>query len=946
MCLGFLFAGCKGDGPADPPSQPKPAVNRSPVAAAGADIAQSVMAEGVTLDGSASRDPDNDALDYEWSLSSQPANAGAVLSHPNNAIATLETLAPGDYALTLTVTDPEGLSSSDSLSVRLANDVPQVAIQSFNKNPKVGERLSLDASGSADPNGQLLSFEWVLIGKPEASGIAPSFTGSTAMLEFDAHGVYTVQLTVSDGFAVESHILDPIIVTQFSTFKTLAGFDDVEFDATNNRIVVLFDDNVSVVEPDGTTTSISLPVSGKAISVTPTGDQAAVAHDGWVSHIDLSSLALLNTFSVPADLGDIVIDERGFAHGFPATGQWVNIHTVDLTTGAVNTSTGGSVQEGTKAKLHPSGIKMYGADNGSSPSDVERYSFNADGSQVDYDSPYHGDFPFCGDLWMEGSGAVILTRCGVVVRATENRASDLTFAMQIGEAYHVNFLHADASAFDNVWYTIPESGGDGDHNITTYAITNGEELETFFLPYISNDSDLRWTAQFVFASESSSEVFVIAVDDPKNPQQFAILSRAEPDLSALNRPPVAILQKYATKRVGDAVQLHADDSYDPELSGLTFNWEILSQPDGSDIQLSGTDTQTLLFQPVIAGVYEISLRVSDGEKLSPIALATVSVFEPSDELVHRLHGAIADVEYSKSLNALVYLSATSPTLHILRLDDLSEITLPLPRTGYTVGVSPDGLRAAISHTGLASLVDLSSGALIDTQEYSEDWGDVVLDSSYVAHIVPYRDQWSELVSIDFAGDQFDTTYGPRAGTQIRMHPNKPWVYGADRGLSPSDFEKWDVSTFPSTSLGDSPYHGDYPIAGNIWISESGNQLLVAGGNAFHSKADPSVDMTYAGRLADAGARVEWADHSSEAKAWAVATAEFSDEDTRGKLAFYDDEFLNRLRIEDPAPIPGAGGASHDTSASKVFYSEDGMQLIVLLRADGLFDNIAVHINEQ
>ena len=52
-------------------------------------------------------------------------------------------------------------------------------------------------------------------------------------------------------------------------------------------------------------------------------------------------------------------------------------------------------------------------------------------------------------------------------------------------------------------------------------------------------------------------------------------------------------------------------------------------------------------------------------------------------------------------------------------------------------------------------------------------------------------------------------------------------------------------------MADSPYEGSYPIAGDLWFSDDGALIVVAGGWLFHASADPTVDMTYAGALSHA-----------------------------------------------------------------------------------------------
>jgi uncharacterized repeat protein (TIGR01451 family) len=89
--------------------------NRPPVANAGADqTAECSSGEAsVTLDGSASSDPDGDApLTYEWSENGNPLGTGQSIS---------VTLPLGSHTVTLKVTDPSGDSSQDTVTVSVVD---------------------------------------------------------------------------------------------------------------------------------------------------------------------------------------------------------------------------------------------------------------------------------------------------------------------------------------------------------------------------------------------------------------------------------------------------------------------------------------------------------------------------------------------------------------------------------------------------------------------------------------------------------------------------------------------------------------------------------------------------------------------------------------------------------------------------------------------------------
>lgn len=180
----FVLSGCGLEG--DPSLRQLVgggSVNTPPTADAGKD--QGVI-EGtaVTLDGSSSSDPDGTIVAYAWAEGSITLGTAASLSH---------TFPAGTHTIILTVTDDDRATATDTVVVTVAatpNQAP-TANAGADQNVTEGTVVRLDGSGSLDPDGSIVSYEWKKGSTVLATVASFNYTPTTV-------GTDTLVLTVMD----------------------------------------------------------------------------------------------------------------------------------------------------------------------------------------------------------------------------------------------------------------------------------------------------------------------------------------------------------------------------------------------------------------------------------------------------------------------------------------------------------------------------------------------------------------------------------------------------------------------------------------------------------------------------------------------------------------------------------------------------------------------------
>ena len=163
-----------------------PPANIAPVANPGGPY-RGAPGQMITFNGSASEDPNGDALTYSWNFGDGSSGSGV---NPTHTYA-----AAGNYTVTLTVSDSQlesaPVTTTAEIAIPPANRAP-VADPGGPYSGETGAEIRFDGSASSDPDGDSLTYAWNF-------GDGSTATGATPTHRYASSGVYEVTLIVNDG---------------------------------------------------------------------------------------------------------------------------------------------------------------------------------------------------------------------------------------------------------------------------------------------------------------------------------------------------------------------------------------------------------------------------------------------------------------------------------------------------------------------------------------------------------------------------------------------------------------------------------------------------------------------------------------------------------------------------------------------------------------------------
>jgi uncharacterized protein (TIGR03437 family) len=718
-------------------------------------------------------------------------------------------------------------------------------------------------------------------------------------------------LSAATGFAQTTAL--PFKPVAFEYSKTLDRL--ILISANPNRLHIY---NTSTAQ----TVSVPLAQPPLSVSVSPDGLRAAVGHDALISYVDLEKGAVLKTFPVPAVVTGIVAASSWiYTYGFGYSGS---PQSVNIQTGQAVANTSAFFMTG--AKLNTAVNTIYGARDGTSPNDVERWEISTGPVTRETDSPYHGDFCIYGPVWFSPDGARIYTGCGTVFRASTDPKLDMYYLSSIAGINQIAAL--DESAALQKLALIRRA--------SSFGITPPPDegvVQIFDSPYLVPAG--QFTLSSFTAAGKTYAPHGRAVFFTADSTELIIVEQADSASGLLN--------DYAVQRIPLAARTAC---------GAGFAVTSVAVPaEGGTGSVNVTSPVDCVYQAtsLVPWITIVSGALGSGNGMlrwsvaaNPDSVArTGTIVLPGQVLTFTQAPASAsptslyvtgynavDASYARGVDKVVLVSGNPNQLHIFDPSARSDTTVSLSAPPLSLSVRPDGTQAVVGHDGWVTLVDLTTARVLKIYPVATDVHSLVFAGNGYAYLFPLA-EWGNLFSLNLASGQVTQTSAIYNGREPRLHVNGRTIYVGGQSQS-----KWDISAGVAKLVTGWPSSAG---CGKLWLTQDGRRQFGSCGKAYTTSDVAAQDYQYNGSLSEATG-IAWLDESAVLGTTAAiptsgpaynGSAKATD-DTQVQL--YNDSFLEYLGAI-PLPKVTVGGATFPSHGRFVFWNQAGTGLYAVVQAD-------------
>lgn len=608
--LSFFISACGGS------EEDDGSVVVAPVVAPVIVLASNISADestAVTLDGSESNDTDGTIVSYAWSQTSGDYNVN--ITNADQAIATFtapDVNADSDLVFKLTITDNDGLNSTDTVkvTVRRLNEAP-LAKAPANISAVGNNVVTLDGTDSQDVDGSIVSYEWVQVsGSPSVTLNNPGQATAT----FTAPNVsaeLVFKLTVNDNEGASDSQTVKLQIVQHNN-APIAAISELT-NATGNYRVILNGRQSS--DSDGSITQYSwVEVTNSNVHILNANSSVAVfTAPNITTQLTFKLTVTDNNGATGSDTIDIEIQQDASTppptttptNKAPtaATGSDFNAdeNTVQTLNGSASSDSDGSIVSYNWAQTSGTSVSLTGANQAVA-------SFTA--PEVSDDSLMTFRLVVTDNDGATNTSAITVT----VVNSDGNDSLTAVAANDFSaDEDTVQTLNGSASTASNgtiVSYSWVQISGP-----TASLTAANQAVATFTAPSVDADALL---------------VFQLTVTDNNGETDTDTITVTIENIQG-NQAPVADTGSNSSATENDLVNLNGSASNDPDGTIVSYSW---TQTAGSTVALNSPNAAIASFTaPAVASSTTLTfeLSVTDNEGATDTSSVTITINPAGEE---------------------------------------------------------------------------------------------------------------------------------------------------------------------------------------------------------------------------------------------------------------------------------------------------------------------------
>lgn len=564
-------------------------VNQSPIANAGVDQIVTAPNDQLTLFGSAS-DPDGSVVLYAWTKQSGPS---ATLVNESTPTLTVSGMIEGTYIFRLTVTDDDGSIDTDDVTVTVnAATVNQNPIADAGEDQTVVLPTSiatLSGAGS-DADGSVAMYTWVKVSGPAVTMVGES----TATLSISdlLEGTYVFRLSVedNDGATDSDEVTVIVLPSSVNNIPVVnAGSDITIFEPQTTAEL-----NGDATDSDGNLVSIGwTQVSGPAVAITTPNTLFTQVNGLAVGTYRFRLSATDDDAATAFDEVQVIVqpasaNQPPFADA--GADRIIKLPVNTVTLNGAGTDPDGSISTYLWEIINGPAATISGANTQNATlTNMTEGIYSIRLTVTDDDNETAQDVV-----------TVTVTPATLNLAPSANAGTDLAITLPENQVTITGSASDDATGFTVAWEKL--EGPDA-----ALANTNQTSLG------VQNLVDGTYVFRFTVTDAEG----LTATDD----MTLTVFPAADPT----GAPVVNAGEDVEITNPENSVVLQADASAPEGMIG-SYAWQQLSGP---PLILDPADSNALVLNNLLPGVYSFSVTVKDGEDRAASDEITVTVLEES-----------------------------------------------------------------------------------------------------------------------------------------------------------------------------------------------------------------------------------------------------------------------------------------------------------------------------